>query len=138
MNKLDADQEVNKSEFFEKTPEDLKSTVKISHLSKIFKQGFDSKMVVNDLSLDFYENQITGFLGHNGAGKSTVTFILCGIYSPSSGTAYILGKDIRDEMQIIRSSIGFCPQHSILFDELTVRQHLDLVASVFFKLYLNC
>lgn len=90
---------------------------------------------MNNLSIDFYENQITGFLGHNGAGKSTVTFILCGLYEPSAGTAYILGKDIRKNMQTIRASIGYCPQHSILFDELTVHQHLDLVASVHFIIF---
>jgi ATP-binding cassette subfamily A (ABC1) protein 3 len=65
--------------------------------------------------------------------------MLCGLYSPSSGTAKILGHDIRTHMDKIRSSIGFCPQANILFDELTVSQHLDLVASVrnfiFFTFY---
>lgn len=56
--------------------------------------------------------------------------MLCGLYSPSSGTAYILDQDIRNEMDDIRTSLGFCPQHSIVFDELTVNQHLDLVASI--------
>jgi ABC-type multidrug transport system ATPase subunit len=50
-----------------------------SFFEKIFKIGFKNKTVVNDLSLDIYENQITGLLGHNGAGKTTTTFMLCGI-----------------------------------------------------------
>ena len=80
--------------------------------------------------MNFYENQITGFLGHNGAGKTTVTFMLCGLYSPNEGTAYILDQDIRTQIDNIRSSLGFCHQNSILFDELSVRQHLDLIASI--------
>lgn len=50
--------------------------------------------------------------------------ILTGMISPSSGTAIINGKDIRKDMNSIRSSIGFCPQHNILFDSLTVREHI--------------
>lgn len=80
------------------------------NLKQKFRTGFEEKTVVNNLSLDFYENQITGFLGHNGAGKTTVTFILCGLYSPDGGTAHILGYDIRTHMSKIRTSIGFCPQ----------------------------
>jgi ATP-binding cassette, subfamily A (ABC1), member 3 len=85
---------------------------------------------VNDISINFYENQITGLLGHNGAGKTTTTFMLSGIYAPSKGTAYILGHDIRSHMDSIRSTMGFCPQHDILYDELTVYEHLDLIGSI--------
>ncbi len=56
--------------------------------------------------------------------------MLCGLYAPSSGTAFILEKNIQTQMDDIRTSLGFCPQHSIVFDELTVKQHLELVASI--------
>nr|UOU03317.1 ATP-binding cassette subfamily A3-like 4 [Brachionus rubens] len=115
---------------FEREPSELQASVKIKNLTKVFRTGFEDKKAVDNMSLNFYENQITGFLGHNGAGKTTVTFILCGLYSPDKGTAKILGHDIRTHMEKIRTSIGFCPQNNILYDELTVRQHLDLVASV--------
>jgi ABC-type multidrug transport system ATPase subunit len=67
--------------------------------------------VVDNISIKFYENQITGLLGHNGAGKTTTTFMLCGIYAPSGGDAYIFGKSIKNQMNKIRQSLGFCPQH---------------------------
>ena len=86
--------------------------------------------MVNNLSLNFYENQITGLLGHNGAGKTTTTFMLCGIYAPDEGTAYILGNDIKYQMNQIRTSLGFCPQHDILYDDLTVAEHISLVSSI--------
>ncbi|NWX26127.1 ABCA1 protein, partial [Notiomystis cincta] len=79
---------------------------------------------VNGLSLDFYEGQITSFLGHNGAGKTTTMSILTGLLPPTSGTAYILGWDIRSDIDSIRKSMGMCPQHNVLFDILTVEEHV--------------
>lgn len=85
---------------------------------------------MDNLTLNFYQDQITGFLGHNGAGKTTVTLMLCGIYSPDSGTAHILGHDIGVDLDSVRSLIGFCPQQNILYDELSVYQHLKLISSL--------
>jgi ATP-binding cassette subfamily A (ABC1) protein 3 len=56
--------------------------------------------------------------------------MLCGLYTPDSGTAEILDHDIRYDLEKIRSSIGFCPQININYDELTVYQHLDLICSL--------
>ncbi|NXL84346.1 ABCA1 protein, partial [Alectura lathami] len=71
---------------------------------------------VDGLTLNFYEGQITSFLGHNGAGKTTTMSILTGLFPPTSGTAFILGKDIRFELSNIRQNLGVCPQHNVLFD----------------------
>ncbi|KFQ39022.1 ATP-binding cassette sub-family A member 1, partial [Mesitornis unicolor] len=79
---------------------------------------------VNGLSLDFYEGQITSFLGHNGAGKTTTMSILTGVLPPTSGTAYVLGWDIRTDIDSIRKTMGTCPQHNVLFDILTVGEHV--------------
>ena len=114
---------------FEKDP-DLNCTVSIKNITKKFRIGFQDKTVVDNLSINFYENQITGLLGHNGAGKTTTTFMLCGIYAPDGGTAHILGSDIKYQMEQIRTSLGFCPQHDILYDDLTVAEHIDLIASI--------
>lgn len=116
--------------YFEQDPASLRATVKLKNLTKTFRVGFENKVAVNKLSLNFYENQITGFLGHNGAGKTTVTFMLCGLYSPTSGTAEILDEDIRVSLNRVRTQIGFCPQTNILFDQLTVEQHLKLVCLI--------
>jgi ATP-binding cassette subfamily A (ABC1) protein 3 len=53
-----------------------------------------------------------------------------GIYPPTSGTASILGFDIVRDMDEIRSSLGFCPQHDILYEDLNVKEHLEVVALV--------
>lgn len=87
---------------------------------------------VNGINLTIYEGQITAILGHNGAGKSTLFNILTGLTAPSSGTALIFGYDVRDsnDMYMIRSMTGVCPQHDILFDLLTPREHLEFFAAV--------
>lgn len=109
-------------EDFEDEPGDLPLGVCIHQLTKVY-SGAD-RAAVNALSLNFYEGQITSFLGHNGAGKTTTISILTGLYPPTSGTAEIYGMDIRSDMDIIRQNLGTCPQFNVLFDNLTVYEHL--------------
>ncbi|XP_076233119.1 cholesterol transporter ABCA5 [Calliopsis andreniformis] len=87
---------------------------------------------VNGINLTIYEGQITAILGHNGAGKTSLFNILTGLTAPTAGTALIFGYDVRDsnDMQMIRSMTGVCPQHDILFDLLTPREHLEFFATV--------
>uniref|UniRef100_A0A8C2JYU2 ATP-binding cassette, sub-family A (ABC1), member 3b n=1 Tax=Cyprinus carpio TaxID=7962 RepID=A0A8C2JYU2_CYPCA len=117
-------EKVSKGEFFEEEPAGLVSGVKIKHLAKVFKVGNKTKDAVRDLTLNMFEGQITVLLGHNGAGKTTTLSMLTGLFPPSSGRAYINGYDICQDMALIRRSLGLCPQHDVLFDNLTVREHL--------------
>ncbi|XP_064325807.1 phospholipid-transporting ATPase ABCA7 [Phalacrocorax carbo] len=106
----------------EEPPAQLQPGVSIRNLVKIYRNS--NRVAVNGLSLDFYEGQITSFLGHNGAGKTTTMSILTGLLPPTSGTAYILGWDIRSDIDSIRKTMGMCPQHNVLFDILTVEEHV--------------
>ncbi|XP_034027520.1 retinal-specific phospholipid-transporting ATPase ABCA4-like [Thalassophryne amazonica] len=115
-------QEKDGRPFFEADPVDLVQGVCIQNLVKVFGGSFQP--AVDGLSINFYESQITAFLGHNGAGKTTTMSILTGMYPPSSGTATIYGKDIRSDMDAIRLSLGMCPQHNILFQHMTVAEHI--------------
>uniref|UniRef100_A0A8C0G716 ATP binding cassette subfamily A member 13 n=1 Tax=Chelonoidis abingdonii TaxID=106734 RepID=A0A8C0G716_CHEAB len=90
----------------------------------------NKKTAVKDLSLTFYKGQITALLGANGAGKTTIISMLTGLYSPSSGTIIINGRDIRTDLDAIRMEMGVCPQYDVLFDTLTVREHLLFYGSV--------
>uniref|UniRef100_A0A7N8YKG0 P-type phospholipid transporter n=1 Tax=Mastacembelus armatus TaxID=205130 RepID=A0A7N8YKG0_9TELE len=103
-------------------PSHIEPGVYIENLVKVYSHG--NKLAVDGLSLRFYEGQITSFLGHNGAGKTTTMSILTGLFPPTSGTAYILGKDIRTELSTIRQNLGVCPQHNVLFSMLTVEEHI--------------
>ncbi|KFW82738.1 ATP-binding cassette sub-family A member 2, partial [Manacus vitellinus] len=106
----------------EEEPTHLPLVVCIDKLTKVYKT--DKKLALNKLSLNLYENQVVSFLGHNGAGKTTTMSILTGLFPPTSGSATIYGHDIRTEMDKIRKNLGMCPQHNVLFDRLTVEEHL--------------
>lgn len=105
----------------EEEPTEKHAGIKILGLTKKFS---GSKIAVNDLSLNLYEDQISILLGHNGAGKTTTMSMLTGMFPPSSGTAIVNGFDIRYDVENLRNSLGLCPQHNVLFDELTVSEHI--------------
>ena len=91
---------------------------------KNLKKKFGNRMAVNGLSVNMYEDEITVLLGHNGAGKTTTISMLTGMFPPTAGTAIINGSDIRTNIEGARMSLGVCPQHNVLFDDLTVAEHL--------------
>ncbi|KAM6914527.1 phospholipid-transporting ATPase ABCA3 [Lycodopsis pacificus] len=119
-----------KGEFIEEEPAGLVSGIKIKHLAKEFKVGNKTRQAVRDLTVNMFEGQITVLLGHNGAGKTTTLSMLTGLFPPTSGRAYINGYDICQDMALIRRSLGLCPQHDVLFDNLTVREHLLFYAQL--------
>jgi ATP-binding cassette, subfamily A (ABC1), member 3 len=106
---------------YETEPKNKTAGIRIENLRKVFD---NDKVAVEGLNLKMYEDQITVLLGANGAGKTTTMSMITGMIEPTSGTAIVNGKDIRKDMNSIRSSIGFCPQHNILFEDLTVREHI--------------
>uniref|UniRef100_A0A4W3HE00 ATP-binding cassette, sub-family A (ABC1), member 4a n=1 Tax=Callorhinchus milii TaxID=7868 RepID=A0A4W3HE00_CALMI len=108
--------------FYEPEPSGLTLGVSVQNLVKVFQEGH--RPAVDGLNINFFEGQITSFLGHNGAGKTTTMSMLTGLFPPTSGTAYINGKDIRTEIDAIRQNIGMCPQYNVLFNHLTVAEHI--------------
>ncbi|ESN90020.1 hypothetical protein HELRODRAFT_194721 [Helobdella robusta] len=106
------------SNVFEKPEKSRRVGVRIRNLTKKFMNS--AKPAVNNLNIDLYEGYITAFLGHNGAGKTTTIF----------GTIFINGFDVSKHLDKVRRSLGLCPQHNILFDTLTVQQHLYFFANL--------
>ncbi|EQC35872.1 hypothetical protein SDRG_06622 [Saprolegnia diclina VS20] len=90
-----------------------------------------AKVAIAGMNLTLYKNQITCLLGHNGAGKTTLVSMLTGMLPPTSGDATMLrGLSLRRDMQSIRNSIGMCPQHDVLYDDLTVLEHMLFYAAI--------
>ncbi|XP_063476663.1 phospholipid-transporting ATPase ABCA7 isoform X5 [Symphalangus syndactylus] len=106
----------------EEAPLSLRPGVSVRGLEKCFPGS--PQPALRGLSLDFYQGHITAFLGHNGAGKTTTLSILSGLFPPSGGSAFILGHDVRSSMATIRPHLGVCPQYNVLFDMLTVGEHV--------------
>uniref|UniRef100_A0A670JDL6 P-type phospholipid transporter n=1 Tax=Podarcis muralis TaxID=64176 RepID=A0A670JDL6_PODMU len=109
-------------------PSGLVPGVCIQNLVKIFPGC--SKPAVDGMTITFYEGQITAFLGHNGAGKTTTMSILTGLFPPTSGTILVGGKDIQTDLDSIQQSLGMCPQYNILFNHLTVAEHILFYAQL--------
>ncbi|CAK63380.1 unnamed protein product (macronuclear) [Paramecium tetraurelia] len=109
-----------------KDQESRSEVLKISNLSKIYPSG---KQAVSNVSLTMYVGQIYALLGHNGAGKTTTISMLTGLLDMTSGEATAFGYDIETQIEEIRQFMGVCPQHDILFDNLTVKEHLEMFAT---------
>ncbi|KAN0045013.1 hypothetical protein ACTA71_006540 [Dictyostelium dimigraforme] len=115
---------------FEKIENSERPTISIRNLRKEFKTGDGKKVAVNDLSIDMYRNQIHSFLGPNGSGKSTTLSMLTGMIEPTSGDALINGYDIKTNIDKIRKHLGVCPQTDIIWEQLTVLEHLEFYAAL--------
>lgn len=98
--------------------------VVIDDLVKRYNRKPSTPPAVNHLNLTLYESQITCLLGHNGAGKTSTISVLTGLFPPTSGDCYIYGHSIVNATNEARQSMGICPQHNVLFDGLTVTEHL--------------
>eukprot|EP00245_Coleochaete_scutata_P004463 TRINITY_DN17100_c0_g1_i1.p1 TRINITY_DN17100_c0_g1~~TRINITY_DN17100_c0_g1_i1.p1 ORF type:complete len:988 (-),score=185.09 TRINITY_DN17100_c0_g1_i1:153-3116(-) len=96
------------------------------NLTKIYpaRDGNPPKYAVRGMSLAVPRGQCFGMLGPNGAGKSSSINMMIGFLSPSEGTALIEGMDIRSNINSIYSIMGVCPQHDLLWETLTGREHL--------------
>ena len=104
--------------------EDGNYGIHISGLKKVYKIDRKHKRLAVDLEeVTFKENEITGLLGHNGAGKSTTMSMITGMETPTEGSIYI-------NNEASNKIIGYCPQSSILYDNLTVQEHLEFYANL--------
>ena len=97
--------------------------LQVRELRKTYANGFTA---VKGLNVKMYTGQIFALLGHNGAGKTTLISMLTGLLSPTSGDAEVFGIDIFEDINRVRDFLGVCPQHNILFDLLTPREHLEI------------
>ncbi|KAI3440614.1 ABC transporter domain-containing protein [Psidium guajava] len=96
------------------------------NLKKVYpgRDGNPEKFAVRGLSLALPPGECFGMLGPNGAGKTSFISMMIGLTKPTSGTAYVQGLDILTHMDGIYTSMGVCPQHDLLWETLTGREHL--------------
>lgn len=92
---------------------------------------FGSFTANDNLTFDVYRGEIFGFLGANGAGKTTALRILCGLSSPTSGKVKVAGFDIYRETEKIKKNIGYMSQKFSLYEDLTVAENIQLYAGIY-------
>ncbi|EOA12027.1 hypothetical protein CARUB_v100080380mg, partial [Capsella rubella] len=96
------------------------------NLKKVYpsRDGNPPKMAVRGLYLSVPSGECFGMLGPNGAGKTSFISMMTGLLRPSSGTSLVQGLDICKDMNKVYTSMGVCPQHDLLWETLTAREHL--------------
>lgn len=92
---------------------------------------FGDFIAANEITFDVYQGEIFGFLGANGAGKTTAMRMLCGLSTPSSGTATIAGFDIYKETEKIKKNIGYMSQKFSLYEDLTVLENIRFFGGIY-------
>merc|ERR1719258_991225 len=85
---------------------------------------------VQGITYGIDNNSVFVLLGHNGAGKTTTINALVGNLRPTNGDAYVFGHSCNTSMRTINQMMGVCPQHDILWEQLTGREHLELFAAL--------
>ena len=103
------------------------SVIEVEHLVK----AFGNFHAVDDISFNVRKGEIFGFLGANGAGKTTAMHMLTGLNQPTSGTGRVAGFDIRTEYEQIKRHIGYMSQRFSLYEDLTVAENIRLFAGIY-------
>jgi ABC-2 type transport system ATP-binding protein len=94
--------------------------IKTENLTK----RFGKFTAVDNLNLDISQGEIFGFLGANGAGKTTAIRMLCGLLKPTSGRATVAGCDISNQIECLKQRIGYMSQRFALYEDLTVKENV--------------
>ena len=100
--------------------------IEIENLTKLY----GKKLAVDNISFKVKKGAIVGFLGRNGAGKSTTMNIITGYISATSGTARIAGYDILKNPREVKKHIGYLPEHPPIYQEMTVLEYLKFVCAI--------
>ena len=107
--------------------EGVENIIEVSHLVK----AFGTFHAVDDISFTVKKGEIFGFLGANGAGKTTAMHMLTGLNQPTSGTGTVCGYDIRTQHEQIKRHIGYMSQRFSLYEDLTVAENIRLFAGIY-------
>jgi ABC-type multidrug transport system ATPase subunit len=111
---------------YETAPLIIKNITKIYHRSNFSL----SNCAIDGVTFAIEEGTVFGLLGCNGAGKSSLLGILTGLFESTSGTAFVAGYEVSKETKHVYRNIGICPQFNILWDQITVREHLLFYARI--------
>ena len=92
---------------------------------------FGNFTAVDHITFQVSQGEVFGFLGANGAGKTTAIKVLIGLLTPTEGTASVAGFDVRTQAEDVRRRIGYMSQRFSLYEDLTVRENIDLYGGIY-------
>jgi len=102
-------------------------SIEVNNLNKTFGKF----VAVNNISFKVKEGEIFGFLGANGAGKSTTIKMLCGLLEPTSGDALVGGFSIKSQSDLVKKNIGYMSQRFSLYNDLTIEENIKFFGGVY-------
>jgi ABC-2 type transport system ATP-binding protein len=105
----------------------MEKVIVVENLTK----AFGRFKAVDQISFEVEKGEIFGFLGANGAGKTTAMRMLCGLSIPTSGKAIVAGYDIRTQPEMIKKNIGYMSQKFALYEDLTVAENIRFYAGIY-------
>lgn len=105
----------------------MEKVIVVENLTK----AFGRFKAVDQISFEVEKGEIFGFLGANGAGKTTAMRMLCGLSTPTSGKAFVAGYDIRTQPEMIKKNIGYMSQKFALYEDLTVAENIRFYAGIY-------
>src|SRR5436190_4824088 len=108
---------------------EAEKVIKVEKLSK----HFGDFVAVDNISFDVRKGEIFGFLGANGAGKTTAMRMLCGLSKPTSGNATVAGFDVYKQTEKIKRNIGYMSQKFSLYEDLTIKENIRFYAGIYGK-----
>ena len=103
---------------------------KIIAVQNLIKQ-FGNFTAVISISFDVYKGEVFGFLGANGAGKTTAMKMLIGISKPTSGEAMVAGYDVKTNTEMVKKSIGYMSQKFSMYDDLTIKENITFFGGIY-------
>ena len=101
--------------------------IKLTNVTKRYREF----TAVESLNLGVEPGEIVGIIGHNGAGKSTTLKMIAGLIAPTSGIVEVMGRDIQKESVSVKRHIGFLPEESPLYENMTARQYLTFFSELY-------
>ncbi len=100
-------------------------------VTKALTKKFGDFIATNAITFEVKQGEIFGFLGANGAGKTTAMRMLCGLLKPTSGTAQVAGYDVYTQTEQVKKSIGYLSQKFSLYDDLTVKENIRFYGGIY-------
>jgi len=103
------------------------NVINLTSLTKIY----DSFTAVNGVNIQIEQGEILGLIGHNGAGKTTTLKMMVGLVAPTSGKVEILGQNMGSDNTLVKQNIGYLPEESPLYENMTVQQYLIFFSELY-------
>ena len=105
--------------------------IRVTGLKKSFPKGKEVLHVLKGIDMEIRPGEVIGYLGSNGAGKSTTVKIMCGLLEDFEGKVDVLGYDVRESDIEVKKRIGYIPENAVMYEHLTPMEYLEFIGAMY-------